>query len=176
MDKNRRESNRVWICPNCKKRNSGEYCIICGTPRGPHRINSDQNVGRRRTATKRNGLRILLFLGIVSLVLSGLLCLVLIFHIDSLPGEVSIDVATTALHIQKEQDYSIETVGVLETNTVDVTETPNMVVTIAPTEATLPQLVIPPESELFCRSDYLQVKDGVNLFSKIGRASCRERV
>ena len=165
MDKNGRESNRVWICPNCKKRNSGEYCIICGTPRGPHRINSDLNVGRGRTATKRNGLRILLFLGIVSLVLSGLLCLVLIFHIDSLPGEVSIDAATTGPHIQKEQDYSIETVGVLETNTVDVAETQNMVDTIPPTEATLPQLLIPPESELFCRSDYLQVKDGVNLFS-----------
>ena len=165
MDKNRRESNRVWICPNCKKRNSGEYCIICGTSRGPHRINRDQNVGRRRTDMKRNGLRILLFLGIVSLVLSGLLCLVIIYHSDSLTGEVSIDAATTAPHIQKEQDYSIETVGVLETNTVDVAETQNMADTIPPTEATLPQLVIPPESELFCRSDYLQVKDGVNLFS-----------
>ena len=114
---------------------------------------------------KKHGLRILLFLGIVSLALSGLLCLVLIYHSDSLPGEVSIDAATTAPHIQKEQDYSIETVGVLETNTVDVAETQNMADTIPPTEATLPQLVIPPESELFCRSDYLQVKDGVNLFS-----------
>lgn len=50
------ETEEKWICPNCETRNTGDTCIVCGSPRPVTKAEEDQQ--KERPAKKRIGLMI----------------------------------------------------------------------------------------------------------------------